>query len=154
MGIKKAIFPGTFDPFTKGHEEVVRKALNIVDEVIVAIGNNSGKSKRMFEIENCIKHIQSLFPNQPVRVVSFQGLLTDFCASQGGSFIVRGLRDTKDFEFEKSLATMNHDLSGIETLFLLTGKSHSAINASMVREIHMNGGDITLFVTNAHELIT
>ncbi|MFM7565443.1 MAG: pantetheine-phosphate adenylyltransferase [Flavobacteriales bacterium] len=154
MGIKKAIFPGSFDPFTKGHEEVVRKALQVVDEVIIAIGSNSGKTKRLFDIERSKKHIQSLFLNQPVQIMPFEGLLTDFCQAQHGSFIVRGLRDTKDFEFEKALATMNHDLAGIETLFLLTGKSYAAINASMVREIYLNGGDLNLFVTNAHELIT
>lgn len=153
MVIKKAIFPGTFDPFTKGHEEVVRKALSIFEEVIIAIGHNSSKSNRMFDINLSINHIGSIFPDESVKIIPFEGLLTDFCVTKGSSFIIRGIRDTRDFEFEKSMATMNHDLSGIETVFFITGKSNAAINASMVREIYINGGDLSLFVTNVHELI-
>ena len=148
-----AVFPGSFDPFTKGHEAVVRKALNLFDEVIVAIGVNSTKNYQ-FTLEKRTQHIRSLFSSsENVRVVNYQKLTVDLCKAEGAQFIVRGLRDSKDFEYEKSIAHMNEVLAGIETVFLLTNQEYSAISSSIIREIYKNDGDITQFVTNTHLLV-
>lgn len=150
---KIAVFPGSFDPFTKGHEAVVRKALNLFDEVIVAIGVNSTKNYQ-FTLEKRTQHISSLFSSsENVRVVNYQKLTVDLCKAEGAQFIVRGLRDSKDFEYEKSIAHMNEALAGIETVFLLTNQEYSAISSSIIREIYKNDGDITQFVTNTHLLV-
>jgi pantetheine-phosphate adenylyltransferase len=148
-----AVFPGSFDPFTKGHEAVVRKALNLFDEVIVAIGVNSTKNYQ-FTLEKRTQHITSLFSaSDNIRVVNYQKLTVDLCKAEGAQFIVRGLRDSKDFEYEKSIAHMNEALAGIETVFLLTNQEYSAISSSIIREIYKNDGDITQFVTNTHLLV-
>jgi pantetheine-phosphate adenylyltransferase len=148
-----AVFPGSFDPFTKGHEAVVRKALNLFDEVIVAIGVNSTKNYQ-FTLEKRTEHITSLFSaSDNIRVVNYQKLTVDLCKAEGAQFIVRGLRDSKDFEYEKSIAQMNEALAGIETVFLLTNQEYSAISSSIIREIYKNDGDISQFVTNTHLLV-
>ncbi len=150
---KIGLFPGSFDPFTKGHEAVVKKALKIFDEIIIAIGVNSSKNYQ-FELQKRILHIQSLFQNgEAVQVVSYQKLTVELCKDVNAAAIVRGLRNTIDFEFEKSIAHMNESLSGIETVFLLTDQEFAAINATIVREIFKNKGDISQFVTNAHLLV-
>lgn len=150
---KIGLFPGSFDPFTKGHEVVVEKALTLFDEVIIAIGVNSSKTY-LFDLDKRIKHIESLFVKSPnVKVNIYNKLTVDFCTEVGANFIVRGLRDSKDFEFEKSIAHMNLEISNIETVFLLTAQKYSAINASIVREIYKNKGSIDAFVTNAHLLV-
>jgi pantetheine-phosphate adenylyltransferase len=131
--MKIGVFPGSFDPFTKGHESVVHSALNLFDE------------KRK-------KHIESLFLDK-VKVIDYQGLTVDFCKRNHSKVIIRGLRDTKDFEYEKSIALMNRDLAGIETLFLLTDIKYSHVNSSIIREVFANGGDISSFVTNAEILV-
>jgi len=144
---KIGVFPGSFDPFTKGHEAVVFKAANFLDEVIIAIGENSSK-KYMFSLESRIKQIEHIFKgHKNVSIQKFSGLTIDFCGKVNASCIVRGLRDTKDFEFERSIAHMNKDMSGIETVFFLTDQNYSAINATIVREIFKNGGDIQQFVS-------
>ena len=148
-----AVFPGSFDPFTKGHEAVVRKALNLFDEVIIGIGVNSTKNYQ-FTLEKRTQHISSLFSSsENVRVVNYQKLTVDLCKAEGAHFIVRGLRDSKDFEYEKPIAHMNESLAGIETVFLLTNQEFSAISSSIIREIYKNDGDITQFVTNTHLLV-
>lgn len=150
---KTGLFPGSFDPFTKGHEAVVRKALNVFDEIIIAIGVNSTKVYQ-FELSKRILHIQSLFQNgENVRVETYNKLTVDFCKEIGADHIVRGLRDSKDFEFEKSIAHMNEVLAQIDTVFFLTDQEFSAINSTIVREIYKNKGDITHFVTNVHLLV-
>jgi pantetheine-phosphate adenylyltransferase len=146
------LFPGSFDPFTKGHEAVVRKALELFDEIIIAIGTNSSKTYQ-FELSKRMNQIQSLFEKDNVRIVTYQKLTVDLCKEMGASHIVRGLRDSKDFEYERSIAQMNNQLSGIETVFFLTDPEYAAINATIVREIYKNNGDISLFVTNAHLLV-
>lgn len=146
------LFPGSFDPFTKGHEAVVRKALDLFDEIIIAIGTNSSKTYQ-FELSKRMNQIQSLFEKDAVRIVTYQKLTVDLCKEMGASHIVRGLRDSKDFEYERSIAQMNNQLSGIETVFFLTDTEYAAINATIVREIFKNNGDITHFVTNAHLLV-
>jgi len=150
---KTGLFPGSFDPFTKGHEVVVRQALDLFDEVIIGIGVNSSKSY-CFQLDQRIRHIESLFTDHPnVRVVSYQMLTVDFAKEIGAGHIIRGLRDSKDFEYERSIAHMNDMLSGIVTVFFLTDQAYSAVNASIVREIYRNQGDISHFVTNAELLV-
>jgi len=150
---KIGVFPGSFDPFTKGHEGVVRKSLALFDEIVIGIGVNSTKSY-LFSLEQRIAHIESLFVDQPkVRVAPFQKLTVDFCKEIGASHIIRGLRDSKDFEYEKSIAHMNTVLSSVDTLFFLTDQEYSAINSSIVREIYKNGGTIEPFVTNSEILV-
>jgi pantetheine-phosphate adenylyltransferase len=150
---KIGLFPGSFDPFTKGHEVVVSKALTLFDEVIIAIGVNSKKTY-LFDLDKRIQHIESLFVNSlNVRVVSYQKLTVDFCEEIGANFIIRGLRDSKDFEYEKSIAHMNLEISNIETVFLLTAQKYGAINASIVREIYKNNASIEVFVTNSNLLV-
>ena len=147
------LFPGSFDPFTKGHEDVVIKALTLFDEVIIAIGVNSKKTY-MFDLDKRVKHIEALMVNYPnVRVMTYQKLTVEFCKEVGANFIVRGLRDSKDFEYEKSIAHMNAEISEIETVFLLTAQKFGAINASIVREIYRNNASIEPFVTNPNLLV-
>ena len=149
---KIGLFPGSFDPFTKGHEAVVRKALHLFDEIIIAIGVNNSKIYQ-FELQKRIHHITSLFPNEAVKIVTYNKLTVDLCKDLGANFIVRGLRDSKDFDYEKSIAHMNETLAGIETVFFLTDQQYAAINATIVREIFKNKGDISHFVTNHHLLV-
>ena len=150
---KIGLFPGSFDPFTKGHEAVVKKALKIFDEIIIAIGVNSSKNYQ-FDLQKRILQIESLFQNgEAVQVVTYNKLTVDLCKDVNATAIVRGLRNTVDFEFEKSIAHMNESLAGIETVFLLTDQEFAAINATIVREIFKNKGDIEQFVTNAHLLV-
>ena len=150
---KIGLFPGSFDPFTKGHEVVVSKALTLFDEVVIAIGVNSKKTY-LFDLDKRIQHIESLFINNSnVRVVSYQKLTVEFCEEIGANFIIRGLRDSKDFEFEKSIAHMNLEISNIETVFLLTAQKYGAINSSIVREIYKNNASIEVFVTNSNLLV-
>ena len=147
------LFPGSFDPFTKGHEDVVIKALTLFDEVIIARGVNSKKTY-MFDLDKRLKHIEFLMVNFPnVRVLTYQKLTVEFCKEVGANFIIRGLRDSKDFEYEKSIAHMNAEISNIETVFLLTAQKFGAINASIVREIFRNNASIEPFVTNPNLLV-
>lgn len=151
--MKKGVFPGSFDPFTKGHEVVVRKSLALFDEVIIGVGVNSKKTY-LFDLEKRIAHIRSLFKDEPkVKVEQFQTLTVNFCNEIGAEFIIRGLRDSKDFEYEKSIAHMNKEISGIETVFFLTEQKYSAINSSIIREIYVNKGPIDAFVTNPDLLV-
>lgn len=150
---KIGVFPGSFDPFTKGHEAVVRKSLGVFDKIVIAVGINSSKSY-MFELEKRFAHINELFKDDDqVEVQSFQKLTVEFCKDIGASHIVRGLRDSKDFQYEKSIAHMNFDISGIDTVFFLTEQKYSAINSSIIREIHRNNGSIEPFVTKPYLLV-
>ena len=151
--MKRGVFPGSFDPFTKGHEVVVRKSLELFDEVIIGVGVNSKKTY-LFDLEKRMAHIRSLFKDEPkVSVQQFQKLTVDFCKEIDANFIIRGLRDSKDFQYEKSIAHMNKEISGIETVFFLTEQKYSAINSSIIREIYLNGGPIDAFVTNPDLLV-
>ena len=149
----KGVFPGSFDPFTKGHEVIVKKALPLFEHLYIAIGQNS-KKNALFEIDKRIKHIQSIYNGVTnIEVITYSGLTSSLCADLDVSHIIRGLRNSIDFEYEKSIAQMNHSLSGIETLFLLPDEQNQALNSSIVREIFMNGGDISKFVTSANLLV-
>ena len=149
---KIAVFPGSFDPFTKGHEDIVNKAVELFDEVVIAIGVNSSK-KYYFNLDKRVKHIESLFQNKKIKVLTYQKLTVDLCKDINAKFIVRGLRDNKDFEYEKSIAHMNTEISNIQTIFLLTAQKYGAINSSIVREIFKNKGNIDSFLTNSNLLV-
>ncbi|MCB9224814.1 MAG: pantetheine-phosphate adenylyltransferase [Crocinitomicaceae bacterium] len=147
------VFPGSFDPFTKGHEDIVRRFIPLFDEVIVAIGVNSSKNY-MFSLESRKNHIETLFKDEPsVRVEPFQTLTVDFCKEKKAQYLLRGIRNATDADYERSIAQMNFDLSGIETLFLMCDPALAPINSSIIREIKKNGGDISAFVTNDELLI-
>jgi len=153
MTPKTAVFPGSFDPFTKGHEEIVNKALGIFDRIVIAIGVNTQK-KYLFDLGKRIAHIETLFEgNERIQVQEFSTLTVEHCKKVGAEFILRGLRNTQDFEYEKSIAHMNYDLAGIETVFFLTELKHSAISSTIVREIHKNNGPIDRFVTKSDLLV-
>ena len=139
--MKKAIFPGTFDPFTLGHLDILNRSILIFDEVIIGIGKNSDK-KTMFSIEKRIELIESLINDDDnIKVMSYEGLTIDFCRRVNANFIVRGVRNNGDFEFEKAIARTNRLLSKIETVFLLTSAKTSFISSSIVRELILNNGD-------------
>lgn len=146
---RTAIFPGSFDPLTKGHVAVVRKALPLFDCIIVAIGSNSAK-KNYFSVEERILQIKMVFKNEPkVKVEIFQGLTIDFCKKHSANFILRGLRDGKDFEYEKSIAIMNNQIEqSIETIFFMTDAKYLAINSVIIRDILRHGGDASQFLPN------
>ena len=151
--MKKGLFPGSFDPFTKGHEAIVFKALNLFDEIFIGIGINSTK-KYLFDTENRIKHIQELFKKYPnVKVGTYQKLTVEYCKEIKASHIIRGLRNSSDFEYEKTIAHMNNAISsGIETIFFLSDEKHSALNSSIIREMYTNKADISPFVSFANLL--
>lgn len=147
------VFPGSFDPFTKGHEDIVRRFIPLFDEVIIAVGVNTTK-KYMFTQESRINHIKQLFTNEPsVTVVSFEGLTVDLCKEKEAQYLLRGIRNATDADYERSIAQMNFDLSAIETLFLMSDPSLAPINSSIIREIKRNNGDISAFVTKDDLLI-
>lgn len=150
---KIGVFPGSFDPFTKGHEAVIRKAASLFDKIIIAVGVNSSKNYQ-FSLEKRIEHINDIFQgDEKVEVQSFQKLTVDFCKEIGANHIVRGLRNSNDFEYEQAIAHMNFDLAGIDTVFFLTELKYNAISSSIVREIYKNDGDIEQFVTKPHLLV-
>lgn len=151
--MKKACFPGSFDPFTKGHEDVVKRGLELFGSVVVAVGFNTSKQP-LFELEKRLAHIRSLFRGEPnVEVKSYTGLTTVFCEQEGCTHILRGLRDVKDFNYEQPIALMNRKMTGIETVFVLPEPELLAINSTIVREIFKSGGKIDAFVTNADSLV-
>lgn len=145
--MRKALFPGSFDPFTKGHEDIVRRSLFLFDEVIVAIGNNSNKV-RYFALDMMVAKIQETFKADPrVSVQVFQGLTADYARQQDAGFIVRGLRNTTDFEYENSISQANHHVNpDLETVFLITTPSLSAITSTIVRDLHRYGASVDAFI--------
>lgn len=147
-----AVFPGSFDPFTIGHEALVRRTLGLFEEIIVAVGMNSTK-KYMYSVEKRTEWIKSVFKGESkVRVTSFSGLTVEFCKMNKASHIIRGVRTTSDFEFEKAIAQMNRAMSEIETIFIMPQPEHSAINSTIIRDIVRNGGDASLFVPKGVKL--
>lgn len=144
--MKRALFPGSFDPLTLGHFDIINRGLKVFDEVVVAIGINADKSY-MFSLEERLKFIKEAFKDQPkVKVMTYKGLTIDFCREIKADFILRGLRNPADFEFEKAIAHTNRKLSKIETVFLLTAASTSYISSSIVRDVIRNNGDYTVLV--------
>lgn len=141
--MRRAIFPGSFDPLTLGHYDIIKRGITLFDELLIAIGINADK-KYMFSLEERTKFIEDAFKNEPkIKVVTYEGLTVDFCKKVGADFILRGLRNPGDFEFEKAIAHTNRQLSEIETVFLLTSSGKSYISSSIVRDVIRNGGDYT-----------
>jgi pantetheine-phosphate adenylyltransferase len=145
---KVAIFPGSFDPFTIGHEAVVRRSLKLFDEVIIAIGANESKKGGFFSLENRMKMIKKVFVGEPrVTVDFYNGLTVDFCRAKGAGFLLRGLRTSADFEYERAIAQVNKAMAhDIESVFLLTAPEHTPINSTIVKDILRHGGDASKFV--------
>lgn len=144
---KIAIFPGSFDPFTIGHESVVRRALSMFDKIIIMIGFNSNKDS-FFPIEKRLKWINQVFEKEEnVEVKVHEGLTVDFCKEVGAKYILRGIRTSADFEYERAIAQINKKMHPeIETVFLLTLPEHTPINATIVRDIVYHGGDASMFL--------
>ena len=145
-----AVFPGSFDPITKGHESIVKRAIPLFDKIIIAIGINAGKNS-MFDLEQRKLWIKSTFKNNPtIEVITYTGLTVDFCKAQNANFILRGLRSYSDFEYESGIAQMNKSLiSNVETVFLLTEPECSHISSTIVRDIIRNKGKVEQFLPNA-----
>lgn len=144
--MKKAVFPGSFDPITLGHFDIIERGAKLFDELIIAIGINAEK-KYMFPLEIRKKFIEDSFQHNPkIKVVTYSGLTIDFCKENKVDYILRGLRNPADFEFEKAIAYTNRHLSSIETVFLLTAARTSYISSSIVRDVIRNNGDYTKLV--------
>lgn len=144
--MKRAVFPGSFDPITLGHCEIIEKAIQVFDQVIVAVGNNSKKNYK-FSLEQRLHFISSEFEhNSKVLIEKYEGLTVDFCKDQNVKHIIRGLRNPADFEFEKKIALFNNSLEDIETIFFLTSPNNAFISSSIVREIIENDGDYKKYV--------
>ena len=147
--MKRAIFPGSFDPITVGHVDIINRGLGIFDEIIIAIGINADK-KYMFPSNQRKAFIESTFKGSPkVKVMTYEGLTVSFCEKVEANFILRGLRNPADFEFEKAIAHTNQLLTGIETVFLLTEAKTAFISSSIVRDVMRNNGDYSKLVPEA-----
>ncbi len=147
--MKRAVFPGSFDPLTLGHKDIIDRALPLFDEIIIAIGTNSSK-EYMFNLEKRKEFIKKTYVKEPkIKVDTYQGLTIDYCKKVKSEFILRGLRNPADFEFEKAIAHTNRKMSRIETVFLLTSADTSYISSSIVRDILRNKGDVSRFVPKA-----
>ena len=147
--MKRFVFPGSFDPITLGHQDIILRALPMCDELIIAVGENINK-KYLFPLKERLDFINKTHGHElKIKVESFQGLTINFCKVVNATAIIRGLRNPADFEFEKSVAQVNRRLSGIETLFLLTAADYSYISSSIVREIINNNGDYSSLVPDA-----
>jgi len=147
--MRRAVFPGSFDPLTIGHTDIIDRALPLFDEIIIAIGTNSSK-KYMFDLEKRKEFIRKTYKDEPkIKVDTYKGLTIDYCKEIDSDFILRGLRNPADFEFEKAIAHTNRKMSQIETVFLLTSADTSYISSSIVRDILQNKGDVSLFVPKA-----
>lgn len=141
--MRRAIFPGSFDPITLGHYDIIQRGISLFDELIIAIGINMDK-QYMFSLEERRHFVTEAFKGEPrIKVHTYEGLTVDFCKKIHADFILRGLRNPGDFEFEKAIAHTNRKLSEIETVFLLTSSGKSYISSSIVRDVIRNGGDYT-----------
>ena len=150
--MKCAVFPGSFDPITLGHLDILERSIPLFDEIIIGVGTNSEK-KYMFPLNKRMAFIEETFSEyKSISVVKYQGLTIEFCKKVQANFIIRGLRNPADFEFEKAIAHTNRKLSGIETVFLLTSAKTSFISSSIVREIISNRGDYTQLVPSTVRL--
>jgi pantetheine-phosphate adenylyltransferase len=147
--MKKAVFPGSFDPLTLGHEDIIKRAIPLFHEIVIAIGVNAEK-KYMFSLAERKRFIEETFKNEPkVSVITYEGLTIDLCSKIKANYILRGLRNPADFEFEKAIAHTNRKLAKIETVFLLTAAKTSYISSSIVRDVIRNGGEYEKLVPDA-----
>ncbi len=146
-----ALFPGSFDPFTKGHEDIVLRGLSLFDEIIIAIGYNSGKSARYFEINLMVGKVQETFAHIPaISVITYSQLTAEFARKNKANYLLRGLRNTTDFEYENSISQVNRSLNPeLESVFLITSPQFAAISSSIIREVHKYKGDISTFLPYA-----
>lgn len=150
--MKRAIFPGSFDPFTLGHYSIVKRTLAFMDEVIVGIGINEDK-RCLMSVEKRVESIRKLYVDEPrVKVLAYSGLTVDFAYEQGAGVIIRGIRTVKDFEYEESIADINRKLSGIETVFLFTEPDLASVSSSVVRELLHYGKDVSGFLPEGMEI--
>jgi pantetheine-phosphate adenylyltransferase len=145
---KIALFPGSFDPFTRGHEDIVLRGLKLFDEIIIGIGYNSKKSSRYFDIDFMKERISSAFIQYPnIKVVTFSELTAEFARKNGANYLLRGLRNTTDFEYENSIAQVNRHLNvELESVFLITSPQFASINSTIIREVHKYNGDVSEFL--------
>jgi pantetheine-phosphate adenylyltransferase len=143
-----ALFPGSFDPFTKGHEDIVLRGLQLFDEIIIGIGYNSKKSNRYFEIDLMMGYINKTFEKYPnITVTTFSELTAEFARKNGAKFLLRGLRNTTDFEYENSISQVNRQLyDEMESVFLITTPQLAWISSSIIREVHRYGGEVSQFL--------
>ncbi len=150
---KIAIFPGSFSPFTVGHQSVVDRALPLFDKIIISIGINSEKNQ-YFSIEERLQWIKDVYGNNPkIEIKFYEGLTVNFCKKENANYILRGLRDSHDFKFEKGIAQMNKDLNKeVETIFIITPPEISHISSSIIRDIIKNGGDVSKFIPKEIDL--
>jgi len=150
--MKIALFPGSFDPFTKGHEDIILRAIPLFDKIVIGVGSNSSKNY-LFTIEQRINWIKKTFANYPtIEVKSYEGLTVNFCKELGAGYILRGLRNPIDYNYESNIALMNKSLQNdIETIFLLTSPELMAINSTIVRDIIVHKGNAKQFVPSAIE---
>ena len=147
--MKRAVFPGSFDPLTMGHFDIINRGLTLFDEIILAIGVNANK-KYMFSLEQRKQFLIDAFKDEPkIKVDTYSGLTVDYCIENNIEFILRGLRNPADFEFEKAIAHTNRKLEKIETVFLLTSSGKSFISSSIVRDVIRNNGDYTVLVPDS-----
>jgi len=148
--MKVAVFPGSFDPITRGHESIIKRALPLFDEIVIGIGFNTNKHY-YFSQERRERFIKNVFENEPkIKVMSYHGLTIDFCKEIGATYILRGLRTSADYEFERAIAQMNQSMApGIETVFLVSDPSLSHISSTIVRDILLYNGDVSRFVPEA-----
>lgn len=145
---KIALFPGSFDPFTKGHEDIVLRGLRLFDEIIISIGYNRAKSSRYFPIEQMVECIENTFASYPaIKVVTYAELTAEFASRNGARYLLRGIRNTTDFEYENSISQINRKLfSELESVFLITSPQFAWISSSIIREVHGYGGDVSEFL--------
>ena len=144
--MRKAVFPGSFDPITLGHIDIIERALPLFDQIILAIGINADK-KYMFSLEDRVRFLKESFNDEPkIKVMTYNGLTVDFCKEQDALFILRGLRSGTDLDYEKAIGQTNYKLSGVESVFLITSSGKSHISSSIVRDVIRNGGDYTFMV--------
>ena len=146
--MKTAIFPGSFDPFTKGHFDIVMRSLQLFDKVVIAIGHNTKKNSRYFDIEWMVNKIRGAFENEErVEVIVYDELTAEFAGKHNAEFLIRGLRNTTDFEYENSISQVNRHLNPqLETIFLITSPELAHISSSIIREVHKYGGDVSAFL--------
>ncbi len=144
--MKRAVFPGSFDPITLGHVDIITRGITLFDEIIIAVGVNATKNY-MFDLPTRVRFLEETFADEPrVKIATYKGLTVDFCKQVEAEFILRGLRNPADFEFEKAIAHTNRKLEKIETIFLLTSSGKSYISSSIVRDVIRNNGDYTQLV--------